>query len=313
MTKRTKTVIAALCAAIAATGLLAAVLPWAAKAYRAAKKLPDEHGLYRIGSHMFEPLGSYNEKGVAYFGKKLSRVREQLLTDDNRVFYAIVPDKAYFVQNSGYPVYDYSRMQAAVKAALPGWQRVDLTSALSLESYYATDPHWRQEKLFGAVKELGYAMDFTVDTAAFRPVLSDGFTGGYARRAGTGETETLIYLVSDTTEETVVENIETQKTEPVYDAAALQSENAYDVFLGGAAAVQVLENPGASSERELVIFRDSFGSSLAPLLLPAYRKITLVDLRYLATDLVPNYVRFTDQDVLFLYSCWVVNNAAMLR
>ena len=74
-----------------------------------------------------------------------------------------------------------------------------------------------------------------------------------------------------------------------------------------------MENPHAETDRELVLFRDSFGSSLAPLLLPAYSKITLVDLRYIATDLVKEYVEFTSQDVLFVYSYWVVNNAAMLR
>lgn len=313
MTKRTKTVIAALCAAIAATGVIVALLPWAAESYRKAKKLPDEHGLYRIGSHIFEPLGSYNETGVAYFGKKLNRVRQELLTEDNKVYYALVPDKAYFVQDSGYPVYDYEAMQRTVKTALADWQRIDLTSALALDSYYATDPHWRQEKLFGVVKELGYAMDFNIDTTQFSPVITDGFIGGYARRAETAEQEALIYLTSEETEAASVENIETQDKQPVYNAAALKSKNAYDVYLGGAAAVQVMENPHAETDRELVLFRDSFGSSLAPLLLPAYSKITLVDLRYIATDLVKEYVEFTSQDVLFVYSYWVMNNAAMLR
>lgn len=313
MTKRTKIVIAALCAAIAATGALIALLPWAASAYRQAKKLPDKDGLYRIDSQIFEPLGSYNETGVAYFGKKLNRVRQQLLTDENKVFYALIPDKAYFVQDSGYPVYDYEKMQRTVENALADWERIDFTSALSLDSYYATDPHWRQEKLFGVVKELGYAMDFTVSPEAFRPVVTDGFRGGYARRAGTDEQEALIYLINDLLQAATVENIETKAEQPVYATAALKSENTYDVYLGGAAAVQVLKNPEADTNRELVIFRDSFGSSLAPVLLPAYSKITLIDLRYIATDLIADYVTFTDQDVLFLYSYWVVNNAAMLR
>lgn len=74
-----------------------------------------------------------------------------------------------------------------------------------------------------------------------------------------------------------------------------------------------ISNPNASTDRELVIFRDSFSSSLAPLLCGEYTKITLLDLRYMATALIPQFVTFGDQDVLFLYSLEVVNNSAMLR
>ena len=34
---------------------------------------------------------------------------------------------------------------------------------------------------------------------------------------------------------------------------------------------------------------------------------------YMVSGLVPQYVEFTDQDVLFLYSTYVVNQSAMLR
>ena len=35
-----------------------------------------------------------------------------------------------------------------------------------------------------------------------------------------------------------------------------------------------VDNPNARTDRELVIFRDSFGSSLAPLLLEGYSRVT---------------------------------------
>ena len=73
------------------------------------------------------------------------------------------------------------------------------------------------------------------------------------------------------------------------------------------------ENPDAETDRELVIFRDSYGSSLAPLLVKGYSKITLVDIRYLASPFVGQYVRFDSQDVLFLYSTSVLNNSITLK
>ena len=68
-----------------------------------------------------------------------------------------------------------------------------------------------------------------------------------------------------------------------------------------------IQNQNAETKKELLIFRDSFGSSLAPLLIENYKKITLIDLRYISSDIVDNYIIFNDQDVLFIYSTLILN------
>ena len=100
---------------------------------------------------------------------------------------------------------------------------------------------------------------------------------------------------------------------PLYDWEKAQGRDPYEFFLSGASPIQVLENPAALSDRELVVFRDSFGSSLAPLLAGSYRKITLIDLRYISSDLLESYVRFQEQDVLFLYSALIWNQSGTIR
>ena len=87
----------------------------------------------------------------------------------------------------------------------------------------------------------------------------------------------------------------------------------YDTFLSGAQALLTVENPLAGTDRRLILFRDSFGSSLAPLLLDSYREITLVDLRYLSSSLLGDYVDFDGADVLFLYSTSILNSAMLLK
>ena len=74
-----------------------------------------------------------------------------------------------------------------------------------------------------------------------------------------------------------------------------------------------IKSPLANTDRELIIFRDSFGSSLAPLLTEGYAKITLVDLRYMPAALLDKYVDFHGQDVLFLYSTTLLNSAMVLK
>jgi hypothetical protein len=100
---------------------------------------------------------------------------------------------------------------------------------------------------------------------------------------------------------------------PVYDLAAATGQDPYDLFLQGAQPLVVLENENAASDKELFLFRDSFGSSLAPLLAPAYRQVTLIDLRYIDWALVGDYVDFTPgADVLFLYSSQILGNPSVL-
>ena len=63
----------------------------------------------------------------------------------------------------------------------------------------------------------------------------------------------------------------------------------------------------------LLMFRDSFGSSLAPLLAEGYREILLVDIRYISPAVLGEMVSFEGQDVLFLYSENVLNNSETLK
>ena len=81
----------------------------------------------------------------------------------------------------------------------------------------------------------------------------------------------------------------------------------YDIFVSGATPLITIENPNAKNEKELLLFRDSFGSSLAPLLVENYRKITLIDIRYMSSKLLGEFIDFKDQHVLFLYSTVVLN------
>ena len=103
------------------------------------------------------------------------------------------------------------------------------------------------------------------------------------------------------------------QTQPLYNLEKANGGKPYDLFLSGPQGIQIMENPKGPAGKELVIFRDSFGSSLAPLLLEGYSKITLVDLRYVFSHTLDQYVDFTDQDVLFLYSSLLLNNSLSLK
>ena len=110
-------------------------------------------------------------------------------------------------------------------------------------------------------------------------------------------------------------NYETNEEGRVYDLEKLSGRDPYDVFLSGATALITVENPDAAKEtdRELIIFRDSFGSSLAPLLLSDYARITLVDLRYIKWSYLDQFIDFDRQDILFIYGTTLLNDSYVLK
>ena len=108
-------------------------------------------------------------------------------------------------------------------------------------------------------------------------------------------------------------NYETGEWGEVYDWKKLSGRDPYETFLSGSVSLLRIENPYAETDRELIVFRDSFGSALAPLLCRGYRTVTLVDLRYLSGAMLSRFLDFHGQDVLFLYSTLVLNNSSQLR
>ena len=52
--------------------------------------------------------------------------------------------------------------------------------------------------------------------------------------------------------------------------------DSYDVFLGGATPLLVIDNPELENGKKLIIFRDSFASSFNPVTNFSYDEITLV-------------------------------------
>ena len=103
------------------------------------------------------------------------------------------------------------------------------------------------------------------------------------------------------------------KQTAIYDMDKLTGRDMYEVFLSGSQRLVEIKNPKAKTDRELIIFRDSFGSSITPLLLQDYAKVTVVDLRYLPSQMVGQFVDFHGQDVLFLHSTLILNSGYAIK
>ena len=116
----------------------------------------------------------------------------------------------------------------------------------------------------------------------------------------------------DITDNAIVRDAES-KLNTVYETSSLGTMDSYDVYLSGATGLVQMVKPLATTDKELVIFGDSFGSSIAPLFLKGYSKVTLVDLRYTTSSIVEEIQNLSNADVLILYSTLVINNSSIIK
>lgn len=276
----------------------------------------DNNGIYLEDGYAAGQEYPLNQDSLNHALNRFQSIYDRYLEDSN-VYMAVVPDKGYYLaEEAGQLSLDYEMLFSMVQKGMPWAQHMDLADTLALEDYYRTDTHWRQEKLLDtAVKiceTLGVAAPREED---FIPVaLERPFYGVYYGQAALPmEPETLYLLESDLLDSCTVYDHETGKTGKVYDLSKLDSRDLYDVYLSGARALLTIENPAAQTDRELILFRDSYGSSLAPLLIQGYSKITLVDTRYVSSELLDQFIDFQGQDVLFLYGSLILNNSTSIK
>ena len=278
----------------------------------------DNNDIYVADGYAAKLEYPLNESSVSGALKKFDHIYETYLqgTDAN-IYVSVVPDKGmYLAERNGYPAMDYQQLFEKVESGMDWAQFVDISDLLTGSDYYRTDTHWRQERIVSVAQRLCTAMGVDAfDTAELtEETVARPFYGVYYGQAALPmEPETIRYLTNHELEACTVYNYENGKTTAVYDMEKLESRDLYDIYLSGAAALLRITNPNGDADRELVVFRDSFGSSLIPLLLKDYGTVTVVDTRYVAADLLGQYLQFDNQDVLFLYSTLILNSSNVLK
>lgn len=272
----------------------------------------DIHGIYLQGGGAFRMDGPLQEKQVRHAAAVFSAVQEKYFPS-LPAHYVIVPDKNAKAE-TGRPRLDTETMRGIVREALPGMTEIDIWDLLSADDYYKTDPHWRQERLLPVAAAICEALGADAPGTFTEKTLSPFYGAYYGQAALPMAPDTLTYLESADTKAAEVTGPELDGAQPFYRPELLDGTDGYDVFLSGAQAVLTVTSPNVHNGRHLVLFRDSFGSSLAPLLLGSFERITLVDLRYISAARLTDYADLSDAtDVLYLCSTAVWNNGGTLR
>ena len=276
--------------------------------------LPD---VYVYQGYAVTTEAGYDQKSLDYAARKFRQLYDSYLTgNDGHIYLSVVPDKGSFTAPpEGYTPASAQETADTLLAQLDFVQYVDIAPGLTLEDYYRTDPHWRQECLITTAQTLAQAMDVPLAGDFQENAIDVPFYGAYAEKAGEPlVADTLRYLTGEVLDACTVYDYETDAQETLYDLSAVETDTPYDLYLQGSRSLLRIDSPLSATDRTLVVFRDSFGSSLIPLLAESYRTIYAVDIRYLSSQMVGRFLSFDgSEDVLFLYSTMVLQNSRTMK
>lgn len=278
----------------------------------------ENQGTFILKDNLFQSNNEINEKSVSHLTSKIKEVSNTYFQNQS-IYFAMIPDKNYYIQDDSIPKINYKELETSLKKQLPNninW--IDLKETLNLNSYYQTDIHWKQESLEETIKKIREHMNLEMYPFPNNQKTYNPFYGAlFSRLPSNIKPDTLTYVTDLNIENAQVYNYEKQKMQKVYEERFLKNIDSYDVFLAGATPLLTIQNPLQANGKELILFRDSFGSSLAPLLIANYSKITMIDLRYINSTLLKDIPELNLQnspaDILFLYSVPIINNSFALK
>lgn len=270
----------------------------------------DNHGTYTEDGYLFD-IAIQDDKSIADLITKTNDLKDDYFKDQEVYFMAIPRKNDYSARY--FPLdLRYSDIKDELMSGLD-MEFIDIYDLLDLDSYYHTDIHWRQDKIGDIAAYLVNTLNDDYQKVKGTYDTIDDFYGSlYASSFLDVKADTIAYLSFD--EEGIeVYDLEKDALVGLYDLSADTHPDKYDVFLDGPSAYIRIENKNVDNGQKLIIFRDSYASSLIPLLVDSYEKIDVIDLRYFNSSLLDTLDLDKDAKVLFMYSLEFINKSGALR
>ena len=278
--------------------------------YKILNKL-DNNNIYIEKDNIYKSNYPTNKKSIDYFINNINKTKEQF-NETNNVYLMIIPDKNYYLDNKLFLHIDYDYIYSKINEL--NINNIDIRNILNKNDYYKTDTHWKQENLNKVIKHMNSYMNFNYIDYSYKKNTFDKFYGVYyGESALKTNPETITYLSNNILDNVNVSYLENNKLNKIYNLDKLNSFDPYEVYLDGASSFIEIKNELSTTDKELIIFRDSFASSITPLLVPYYKKITIIDNRYINSNNYLNYIKYDNQDIIFMYSTLIINNSLSLK
>lgn len=263
------------------------------------------HDVFLAGDTLISNITDTNraEQNLGYIQSLLEKT-------DKPVYLGLIPTAAEIWKDKlpyGAPTYDQIAYLEQAKELGAIW--VDMAGVLKEHAdepiYYRTDHHWTSLGAYYGYTALLDAAGIAVPELGEGTVVSDDFYGTLYSTSGVHwlDPDIIEHYVSG--DGVTVENGQTGEIGGLYVESKLEEKDKYSHFLGGNNPLYIVRNPNASTDKKLLVVRDSYSDSLAPFLSQTYSEIHLIDLRYYRTS-VAMYAEMMDMDEIFV--CYSVEN-----
>lgn len=283
------------------------------------------NGVYTVDGMMIESFREYNEKEVQNSINAVNAFAERY--SDIPMYFMLAPT-AQEIYKSKIPSYSgIISERVFIEECAEKLNKVNSIDALSYLSgragdyiYYRTDHHWTSLGAYyaycAAAKQLGYNAlglnAFNVETA------SSSFRGTlYSKTLDDSISPDSIeyYFLADGEPNVTMTRINGDKVETfnsLYVRDYLSQKDKYSSFTGSNVPIVTIETD-VDNDKQLLIIKDSYAHALVPFLSKHYSKITMVDMRYINTDL-NFFINVRDYDqILFMQNVITFSEESYLK
>lgn len=247
-------------------------------------------------------LVKHYKNNIRYVDKVAKEIKSQ-------VSILLVPSAGYVMTDkmpSHAVLYDAKRRYEEGKGLLFDGNWIEIADQLKEEKnskqlYFRTDHHWTTQGAYeGYCTYMESMGEIPHSYESFSPeCVSKSFYGTLYSKAPTNvKPDTLI----------IPENIPScqvscdgKKREGIYEWSKLKEKDKYAVYFGGNYGIVEIDNKESEIDKTLVMIKDSYANSMVPYLLPHYKRIVMLDLRYYNESVESLIEKENPDQLLILY------------
>ena len=170
--------------------------------------------------------------------------------------------------------------------------------------YYHTDHHWTSYGAYVGYKEYMKSKGYEYQDLDYFKLeeLSNNFKGTSLNKVIGLGLEDRIYAPSIYNNLSVYYVLEDKITNSLYNLDYLKERNQYALFLDNNHALIEITNNDSSSDKEILILKNSYANSFIPFIVNEYKKTYVIDLRYYNKKVSDYLVDKNVNDILVLYN-----------
>ncbi len=272
------------------------------------------NGIIIVGNRGMEQFGG-SAAGGEKTAQKLNEFKQAVGANVN-VYIMPCPTSAAFYAPEKYPnsIKNTVNCFNGIKDNLVDVKYVDALTALSSHTdeyiYLRTDFHWSGLGGYYAAKELANVAGTPFDDiSTFTEQSVDGVKGSLVRYASVlGNYPDTLYWYVPSRQHTVTYYSVSNFKNPISGRTLFSSSKGYTKFIYGDAYTTHIQSD-INNGRKLLIFKDSYGNTLAPYVLSSFEEVYMADYREFKLNAKEFIQEHGITDVCFAMSAFAVNGS----